>query len=700
MALRCPRCQENHSLRKTSGPQGTVVDICTVCLGVWFDQGEILNYSKAPHRLAEELKKPLLQEQTKQGLNCPRCEIKMSQGGLIDPTLLVDRCSQCEGMWFDKGEVQKMQKLEQTKRWTQFKETPQDFHRETEKKEIVFPSMLPSLWLRASFTFLFLYGLLTLGIIILVEANILDQTKGFLVVVAMIALNFILSPFLMDFFLKMGMSARWVKKEELPAHLREFVERVSAYKGISFPHFAIIKDGNPNAFTYGHTPKNARIAITQGLLDICDEREVEAVVAHEMGHIAHWDMMLMTAASIVPIFLYYVYRTLVRNSSEKKGASVLIGVGAYLLYVLAEYAVLFFSRVREYHADRFAGEVTGEPSALASALIKIAYGLAVENEKNDRIGSRSDSKERKYATVGAGSGGYSNVSSIRSLGIFDLPAAKLAVAGAMGNSPDPKKIEMDPEALLDPMQWDLWNPWGTYYELASTHPLPAKRIQALAQQSLAMDQKPFAVFDRQKPESYWDEFFVDLFFHILPVVGFLAGMGTLLYGRFNTKMPFLPALGYGLIVWGLSLVPSAWFKYRGRYFPSYSIAGLLKKIKVSAIRPVPATVQGKLIGRGVPGLVWSEDMVIRDQTGLLFLDYQQPLGIWNFFFGLFRQGEFSGKQIVAEGWYRRSPMPYLEIRRYKIAGTEEWNTCYSWMVTRVFPFVLMALGAYFSIFFS
>jgi len=131
---------------------------------------------------------------------------------------------------------------------------------------------------------------------------------------------------------------------------------------------------------------------------------VQAVVAHEVGHAKNWDMFLMTVVQLVPLILYYVYRTLMqlksgsRSNQKGSGHVALLAIGTYVLYIICEYIVLWFSRTREYYADRFAGEVTRAPNSLASALVKIAYGLAgQESGKEEKATQRSP----KLDAVGA-----------------------------------------------------------------------------------------------------------------------------------------------------------------------------------------------------------------------------------------------------------------------------------------------------------
>ena len=127
-------------------------------------------------------------------------------------------------------------------------------------------------------------------------------------------------------------------------------------------------------------------------------------------------------------------------------------------------------------------------------------------------------------------------------------------------------------------------------------------------------------------------------------------------------------IGLPLLGAGIGSIIKTRLVYRGDHFAPLSVTGLLHKVKVSNVRPVPARLRGTIIGKGVPGLIWSEDFVMRDATGILFLDYRQPLRIWEWLFGLFRAGDFTGKAVEVVGWFRRAPVPYLELKSITVDG--------------------------------
>jgi Zn-dependent protease with chaperone function len=546
---------------------------------------------------------------------------------------------------------------------------------------------LPNLFVRSLATLGLLYGALGLVLIALVQIGVLPSA-GVAVAIGCVAilLQYLLGPLFMDLSLRWLYAMSWVGPDELPEHLRAFVESVCGAERMRFPWFGIIDDGAPAAFTYGHRPNNARVVISRGLIELLTPEELEAVVAHELGHARNWDMALMTLANLVPLLLYYLYDVSLRVRGNEKGKDygVAVAVGAYVLYIISQYLVLWFSRTREYFADRFSAEATGNPNALSMALVKIAYGLASRGGSPDAAG---DEAQKKAAADRA-----RRVDALGALNIFDRRAAVGLVMSSATKADG--RVAPDAERIKGAMQWDLWNPWATYYEINSTHPLTAKRMLALSDQAAALGQTPAIVFDRAKPESYWDEFLVDLALLWAPTVCFVGGLVLSLvqFATTGSARSFL-WLGAGLMLAGLWALVKCWFAYRSDVFEHLTVAALLHRVKVSAVRPVPVTLTGRIIGKGVPGLVWSEDFVVQDNTGLIFLDYRQPLRIWEWLFGLFRAGQYQGKDVRVTGWYRRSPVPYVEVKLIEVIdGSLPSRRTYSYYAQYVFAGVVAVLG--------
>ncbi|MCB2099641.1 MAG: M48 family metalloprotease, partial [Rhodobacterales bacterium] len=531
---------------------------------------------------------------------------------------------------------------------------------------------LPNLFLRSATTLVFLYALLGAVGIALVEVYDLSLRDTLLSLAIVSAVQFAIGPWLTDITLSWLYRIDWVAPGDLPPHLAAFLDRLCAEQGIKVPRMGVLRDGAPQAFTYGWSPNTARIVISRGLLDLTEPEEAEAVVAHEVGHAVHWDMFLMTVAQFVPMVLYAIYRLAVnlrpKSSDKDQTAAVRVAVaaGAYLLYILSEYAVLWFSRGRELHADRFAGTATGNPTALASALVKIAYGLAGRKSGTGKEGDDSESGDR-FRPVAA-------------LGIFDPAVARgLALKTySPGRAADGAAAHgLDADDLKGAMRWDLWNPWAGWYELNSTHPLVARRLAHLGTQARVMGKVPLVTFDEARPESYWDDFLLDLSVHLLPTLATLGAAAAAVVPALsrNTALDLNHLVGGVLLALGPSLLLRFLFTHRGGAYPDMSVAALLKQVKVSAIRPVPCVLRGTIIGRGVPGYILSEDFVLKDDTGILFLDMRQPLALWEILFGALKGERFVGRKVAVRGWFRRGPVPYLEIKHIDTADgrTRSWS---------------------------
>ena len=663
--MRCPACA-SETLQPATTAQGVEVDRCTQCGGVWLDEGEIFNFTPDRLTLARALMQAKPNEKPSERLS-PKTGKPMREVPLLGGRLTLDACPDTRGFWLDAGELEKIGEIDRHLAALATRAPAREGSHGPAARAVPRLARLPNLFVQSGLVLGGLYALAAL--VLIAAAEYYKLPPGLVLGAGFIAVcfQFVLAPFLMDWLLALIFQGTWVTSFDLPPHLAEFVRKTCDEKGLPFPQFGIINDGAPNAFTYGHTPRNARIVLTRGLIDILDPGELEAVVAHEMGHARHWDILLMTIAQLAPLVLYYIYRTMLRSSGgdDRGGAYRLVFVAAaYILYIASEFVVLFFSRVREYHADRFAGQVTGRPNDVSTALVKIAYGLAGQTPKGEA--GKEEDRRPGLEAVGA-------------MGIFDAGIAKaFAVASFTGARAGGRAV-IDKEALLGAMRWDLWNPWARYYELASTHPLVAKRIGRMSELAAWMGQEPFITFNLWKPESYWDDFLEDLAAMWLPTFMLVALGGAAFY----TGEKWL--YGLALAMAGVSWLVKLSLLYPRKFFPRTTVSALLRNVKVSGVRGIPCVLAGRVIGRGVPGLIWSEDFIMRDETGIIFLDYSQPLRVWEFLFGLMRWRKLSELDVEVTGWYRRSPVPYVEIQAISTEASR--YRCYT------FPFLHAAAWA-------
>ena len=174
--------------------------------------------------------------------------------------------------------------------------------------------------------------------------------------------------------------AKVVSEEEAP-ELHAMVERLCAMADLPKPKVAVIDTDVPNAFATGRNPKNSAVAVTRGLWQGLEPREVEGVIAHELSHIANRDVLIMTLASFFAMLAGLLTRYAFffgGGGRDRSGPPVWLVV---LVVSIVTYAVSFvlirtISRYREYAADRGAALITGAPENLMSALQKISSGIA------------------------------------------------------------------------------------------------------------------------------------------------------------------------------------------------------------------------------------------------------------------------------------------------------------------------------------
>ena len=173
-----------------------------------------------------------------------------------------------------------------------------------------------------------------------------------------------------------SMGAKEVSPEEYP-QLHASVERLSQQADLPKPKVAVMDSRVPNAFATGRNQNNAAVAVTTGLLRTLDREELDGVIAHELAHVKNRDMMVMTIASFLSTIAFMMVRWGAlfggRGRGGRGGGGVAVAILVSLLVWIISYLLIrALSRYREFAADRGAAAITGNPSALASALMKIS----------------------------------------------------------------------------------------------------------------------------------------------------------------------------------------------------------------------------------------------------------------------------------------------------------------------------------------
>jgi len=511
-----------------------------------------------------------------------------------------------------------------------------------------------SLVLASAVTIALLWGMIfVLGLSLVLITNSSDPVTGLAIAIGItIVFNFaafFLSPFLMDFTQSWLYQTRWVNLaeiENLSPETAKIIRQVCQQKNITTPRLGIIDDQNPTAFTYGSLPNSARLVVSKGLFTYLDDDEIATVYAHELGHIVHWDFAVMTVASTLVQICYLVYSTAKRftrggGDNKIKDALDTAALVAYIFYIIGTYLLLYLSRTREYFADHFAAETTGNPNGLSRALVKIAYGIVEE-------GSRAKEPSRL-------------IEGTRALGIYDHKAAS-----STGTA---YRISSDPQKIGRVFLWDMFNPWGWLMELNSTHPLTGKRIRALSTYSEQLGLQTEFDMGRVIGEGktlnkgkLYGNFFLDIVLYGAETIGFIGGVIVGFLMLATSHNPGL-ILGTPLVGLGVGILIKAFVM-----FPDYSkaittdILTLMSDPYASPLRGQPANLQGKLIGRGDAGYKFGSDLKLQDPSGMLYLHYASRFGpIGNFLFGMKRVESLIGQKVGTTGWFRRGIMPWMDL---------------------------------------
>src|SRR5947209_764207 len=225
-----------------------------------------------------------------------------------------------------------------------------------------------------------LLTLFLLGLVYAVLIGVLFAAGAGAVTIAVIAgVLFLIQFFTSDKIALLSMGAREVSPQQAP-ELHAVIERLCIQANLPKPRVAIAETSMPNAFAVGRSPKTATVCVTTGLLNLLEPAELEGVLGHELTHVQNRDVMVMTLASFFASIASFITQIGFFfggwGDDEDSGPSwlVVILVSA-VVYMISFLLLQALSRYREFAADRCSAIVTGRPSALISALMKISGNL-------------------------------------------------------------------------------------------------------------------------------------------------------------------------------------------------------------------------------------------------------------------------------------------------------------------------------------
>ena len=229
--------------------------------------------------------------------------------------------------------------------------------------------------------------LILLSVLLVLAGGAIGGQNGLKIALAIAVVMNGISYFFSDKIALASSGAKRVSREQVP-RLYEVMERLAGKAGLPMPKLYVIPEPAPNAFATGRNPQHASVAVTEGLLELMNDEELEGVIAHELSHVRNYDILTSSIAATIAGAITYLasmgrWAMLFggfgrdRNDDREGG-----GFAAILMIFLAPFAALllqlFLSRTREYSADETGARMVGQPYGLISALEKLgAYNQRI-----------------------------------------------------------------------------------------------------------------------------------------------------------------------------------------------------------------------------------------------------------------------------------------------------------------------------------
>ena len=570
----------------------------------------------------------------------------------------------------------------------------------------------------AFFWVLHFFGRFVLGTInnILVELPFVQPIQLFYrdptpAVAIFLLLSLILCPWLLDALLK-----RFYGLDSLPLtqlasrspEAEQVVQRLCRQRRIPVPKLGILATDAPVVLTYGNLPRTARIVVSDGLLQQLADDEIATLYAGQIGHILHWDFVLMSVGVFIIQLPYIVYWQVAQWGEQLPGfierrlsayrrflTPILLGIIgivaclSYSTYWLFRLPLLWFSRARVYYSDRLAVDTTGNPNGMTRALLKIALGITEDIQSSRTTSSLLES--------------------------FDLllPVGYRQAIALSSCSP-----QTPFEAVLG---WDCTNRYRDWLIVTASHPLIGERLAMLARyaQLWKLDTEldlPALAPPLRNNAARLSKLFNS--YKALPLLHSAVFYGLLLGVMLRGILWAIGQIGDQLNIWQLIWMHNAnpfldgciliafslsIFLWINRYFPDIKPSTVRPEPNLGDLLTNPATVpadsqpiqlSGKLLGRRglLNGL--GQDLILQTSTGLIRLHFSSFLGpLGNLLPQSPRPRDLVDRQVTVTGWLRRGVTPWIDIETLRSQENKPIQANYPFWLTML-ALVAAVWGAY------
>lgn len=460
-------------------------------------------------------------------------------------------------------------------------------------------------------------------------------------------IGIVLSPWLLDWLLKNFYGQRELPKELLNGYSREAVrilQRSCQQRGWPLPKLRILPIAAPVALTYGNLARNARIVVSQGLLEQLADDEIAIIYATQIGHMIHKDFVVMSLLLLLTLPVYRLYQQVSEwGNSNSQGiwrmpftiwASIVYGV-----WCLLTGPGLWLSRLRLYYSDRTAAEITGNPNALTRALLKIPMGIAADINKQEQTSWYLESLNL-----------LAPVSYQQSISLGSIA----------GHIPF--------ESLL---MWDSFNPYRRWFTINNSHPLIGDRIQRLCKIARHWHLEPeIHLTNEQSLKGKHQSFILQMAPFLGIPLGFVFAALIWLSWQIVFALKLLNlkwiyenwsfVTGCILICFSIGMIIRM-----NAFFPDIKLAtvqtddrlpNLLANPSAIPIDSISVRVVGKLLGRPGTGNCLAQDLILQSNIGLVKLHHIPYFG------QLSNPEDWIGRQITVIGWFRRGATPWIDIQ--------------------------------------